>query len=276
MKGTGISLTLNGVREHTRLDVLFGGYTAPDTDRFTITHAVGVRTAALNGLVIRSGAGLGGLALAQATPAVVDDYLHDPTISRDYDRAVAAEELHSVAALPIVIEGEARGIVYGARRQPGPFTEPEMRSVAEAADTIAFRLAVDDAVTKQTTAVETAEYLRSVRTAPSDREWEQVRAAFAELREFARTVEDPTAQAELHGILTKLAPSTTEEGPALSAREVDVLALVAIGLGNREIGERLHLELETVKSYLRAAMRKLGAHNRVESVALARRYGQLP
>ncbi|KAM9863701.1 hypothetical protein ACI1US_00400 [Leucobacter sp. BZR 635] len=276
MKGTGIAHTLNGVREHTHLDVLFGGYTAPDTDRFTITHAVGVRTAELKGLVIRSGAGLGGLALAQATPAFANDYLHDPSISRDYDRAVAAEELRAVAALPIVIEGEARGIVYGAHRHAGPLSEPEVESIAEAADTIAFRLAVDDAVTKQTTAVETAEYLRSVRSAPSDREWEQVRAAFAELREFARTVEDPTAQAELHGILTKLAPGGTEEGPALSAREVDVLALVAIGLTNREIGERLFLELETVKSYLRAAMRKLGAHNRVESVALARRYGQLP
>ena len=276
MKGSGIAGALSGARQTTHLDVLFGGYTTPEADRFTITHSVGVRTAALNGLVIRKGAGLGGLAFAHAAPAVAADYLHDETISRDYDRAVSAEELRSVAALPIVIEGVSRGIVYGARRHAGPFTAAEVKSVAEAAGTIAFRLAVDDAVTKQTTAVETAEYLRSVRSAPSDREWEQVRAAFAELREFARGVEDPTAQAELHGILTKLAPGATEAGPALSAREIDVLALVALGLSNREIGERLHLELETVKSYLRAAMRKLGAHNRVESVALARRYGQLP
>lgn len=276
MRGSGIAGALSGAQETTRLDVLFGGYTAPDADRFTITHTVGVRTSALNGLVIRRGAGLGGLAYAHATPAVAPDYLHDPTISRDYDRAVSAEALRSVAALPIVIDGEARGIIYGARRHAGPFTESEVKSVSQAAGAIAFRVAVDDAVAKQTAAAETAEYLRSVRSTPTDREWEQVRVAFADLRQFARGISDPDAQAELQAILGKLAPGEAAEGPQLSAREVDVLALVALGLSNREIGERLNLELETVKSYLRAAMRKLGAHNRVECVALARSFGQLP
>ena len=276
MKGSGIAGALSGAQETTRLDVLFGGYTAPDADRFTITHTVGVRTTALNGLVIRRGAGLGGLAFAHAIPAVAPDYLHDTSISRDYDRAVAAEDLRSVAALPIMIDGEARGVVYGARRHAGSFTEAEVKSVSQAAGAIAFRVAVDDAVTKQTQAVETAEYLRSVRSAPTDREWEQVRVAFADLREFARSMDDPTAQAELQAILAKLTPEVHGDSPVLSAREVDVLALVALGLSNREIGERLNLELETVKSYLRAAMRKFGAHNRVECVALARSSGQLP
>lgn len=268
--------TLNLVRESTSFDVMFAGYSVPDADHFTITHSVGTRTHALSGLVIRRGAGLGGLALAHSAEAVATDYLHDPSISRDYDRAVTEERLYAVAALPIVIDGLARGIVYGARRQAGGFADLEVDSVREAASAIAFRVAVDEAVTQQAAAAETAEYLRTIHSAPADREWERVRIAFAELRELARNVEDADAKQGLNAILAKLVPEAAAEAPRLSARELDVLALVALGLGNREIGDRSNLELETVKSYLRAAMRKLGARNRVECVALARSFGQLP
>lgn len=276
MMRSAVAGALTGAREATNLDVLFGGYAAPDSDRFTITHTVGAKTPALTGLVIRQGEGLGGLALAQKSPTVARDYLHDSTISRHYDPAVEAESLRSVVAFPIVIEGAARGIVYGARRQTGMFAAPEVKSVRAAAEAVAFRVAVDEAVQKQVESAETAEYLRTVHSAPADREWEQVRVAFAELRELARTIEDTQTQIGIQAVLDKLTPETVAEGPTLSAREIDVLALVALGLSNREIGERLHLELETVKSYLRSAMRKLGAHNRVESVALARGLGHLP
>lgn len=276
MMRSTVAGALAGAREATGLDVLFGGYAAPDSDRFTITHTVGALTPALTGLVIRAGKGLGGLAFAQKAPTAAQDYLHDSSISRHYDPAVEAESLRSVVAFPIVVDGDARGIVYGARRETGSFAAQEVRSVRAAAEAVAFRVAVDEAVQKQVESVETAEYLRAVRSAPADREWEQVRVAFAELRELARTIEDADTQIGIQAILDKLTPDTAPEGPALSVREIDVLALVALGLSNREIGERLHLELETVKSYLRSAMRKLGAHNRVESVALARGLGHLP
>ncbi|MFD0660636.1 response regulator transcription factor [Thermocatellispora tengchongensis] len=67
-------------------------------------------------------------------------------------------------------------------------------------------------------------------------------------------------------------------GPAarLSPRELDVLAQVAMGCTNAETARRLGLLHETVKSYLRSAMRKLGTHTRTETVAAARRTGLLP
>jgi DNA-binding NarL/FixJ family response regulator len=55
-----------------------------------------------------------------------------------------------------------------------------------------------------------------------------------------------------------------------------VLALVAVGCGNAEAGQRLGLRPETVKSYLRNAMSKLGTHSRMETVVAARRGGYLP
>lgn len=58
--------------------------------------------------------------------------------------------------------------------------------------------------------------------------------------------------------------------------KLDVLVLVAVGCGNAEVGRRLGLLPETVKSYLRNAMTKLGTHTRMETVVAARRGGFLP
>lgn len=55
----------------------------------------------------------------------------------------------------------------------------------------------------------------------------------------------------------------------LTARELDVLRLVATGLSNREIGERLHLGEATVKSHLLHAFTKLEVSDRTRAVTRA-------
>jgi two-component system response regulator DesR len=57
--------------------------------------------------------------------------------------------------------------------------------------------------------------------------------------------------------------------PRLTTQELNVLRLVAEGLTNPEIGERLYLSRHTVKEYVSHAMRKLDATNRVEAVRKA-------
>jgi DNA-binding NarL/FixJ family response regulator len=59
----------------------------------------------------------------------------------------------------------------------------------------------------------------------------------------------------------------------LTARELDVLRLIADGLSNQEVGERLVLSAETVRTHLRKAMAKLGAETRAQAVAEAIRRG---
>jgi DNA-binding NarL/FixJ family response regulator len=72
-------------------------------------------------------------------------------------------------------------------------------------------------------------------------------------------------------LAAKLAEHLGED--MLSAREVEVLALVATGNRNRDIGERLGIAEETVKSHLRHILEKVGAKDRTEAIAIAMRRG---
>ena len=58
-----------------------------------------------------------------------------------------------------------------------------------------------------------------------------------------------------------------------TAREIEVLQLVADGLVNREIGQRLFLSEETVKSHVRHLLAKLQARSRAHAVAVGYRRG---
>jgi DNA-binding NarL/FixJ family response regulator len=58
--------------------------------------------------------------------------------------------------------------------------------------------------------------------------------------------------------------------PALSARELEVVGLLAEGLTNRSIAQRLHLSEATVKTHLIHVFDKLGADNRTAAVTEAR------
>jgi len=75
-------------------------------------------------------------------------------------------------------------------------------------------------------------------------------------------------QAEL---AAKLAEHIGED--TLSPREVEVLVLVAAGNRNRDIGERLCIAEETVKTHLRHILEKVGAKDRTEAIAIAVRRG---
>ncbi|WP_367130106.1 response regulator [Saccharothrix sp. HUAS TT1] len=57
---------------------------------------------------------------------------------------------------------------------------------------------------------------------------------------------------------------------ALTPRESDIVALLAEGLSNAEIGRRVHLSEATIKTYVSRALAKLGCRNRVEAALLVR------
>ncbi len=70
-------------------------------------------------------------------------------------------------------------------------------------------------------------------------------------------------------------PVATPEpsGPELTAREVQILQLVAEGLSNKEIGTRLSITEGTVKNHVHNALEKLQLENRIQAAAYVVRHG---
>ena len=79
------------------------------------------------------------------------------------------------------------------------------------------------------------------------------------------------------GVREALAPARALSRPAvaepLTERERQVLAMLAGGLSNRRIGERLAISENTVKAHVAAILAKLGATTRTEAVTLGVRLG---
>ncbi|MEU1541739.1 helix-turn-helix transcriptional regulator [Actinacidiphila glaucinigra] len=266
------------MRRTSGLPVAFGGL-LPEPRRLRITELSGTAGTSLQGLTITAGNGLGGKTIALSRPLAVTDYSTSRVISHEYDAAVAAEGLRSVLAVPVVVRRRVRGVLYGALRHPLALGDRPVSAAVEAARELEQRLTVRD---------EADRLLSTCRqpTAGDPAAWEEVREAHGELRALAGRVADPLLRQELLAVCGRLAAATGAAGggdglpagrtAAVSSRELDVLACVAVGATNAAAADRLGLRPETVKSYLRSAMRKLGARTRLEAVVAARRAGLLP
>ncbi|MEU3973081.1 helix-turn-helix transcriptional regulator [Streptomyces bacillaris] len=270
---------LAGLRRTSGLPVVFGGLLA-DARHARIGELNGAQTSALRGLVISAGSGLGGKAIALARPCAVTDYPVSRHISHEYDTAVAAEGLRSVVAVPVVVRRSVRGVLYGALRTPVTLGDRTFDAAVAAARDVEQALAVRDEV-RELLAL-TRDQVAAAGPGAAPGAWEDVREAHRELRALAPRVADPALRDELLAVCGRLASASGARTPAaapqvrLAPREVDVVACVAAGATNAAAARQLGLRPETVKGYLRSAMRKLGAHTRLEAVVAARRAGLLP
>ncbi|MDV3349764.1 DNA-binding response regulator [Leptolyngbyaceae cyanobacterium CCMR0082] len=83
---------------------------------------------------------------------------------------------------------------------------------------------------------------------------------------------DPQIAQQVVTCLTHQPPAPIPDHP-LSARELEVLKLIVEGYSNPEIGEKLFLSTNTVKTYVKGIMNKLVVNDRVQAAVLALRRG---
>jgi DNA-binding CsgD family transcriptional regulator len=269
---------LRDVQQRFDIPVLFGG--EGSSDGIVLSDFAGTRTNALRGLVIQQSLGLGGRAMVTGLPCGVDDYSSASTISHEYDQAVRREGLWSVFVAPVKVLGTTQALLYAATRRGTGLGDRAKLALARAARGLATELAVLAEVERRL--VDRQAEATMTRSAPpwSQARLERLRSAHAELRAITSATADPELRQRLHHLSGTLTDIMSDQPDAstlqLSPRELDVVAQISLGCSNAEAAARLALRPETVKAYLRSAMRKLDAHTRFEAVVNARRCGLLP
>jgi LuxR family transcriptional regulator, regulator of acetate metabolism len=243
--------------------VLFGGEVAGDA--LLLSEFVGTRTGLLRGLVVRSSSGLGGASMVEGRPLSVADYRNASSITHDYDAPVLSEGIRSVLAVPVIVDGMPRAMLYGAYRSGAPFGGRAADLMVCSSRRLSEELRIRDEVDRR---LRLREAQQTGTANP-----ETIREVYAGLRTLASRADADTG-AELHRLADLL--SAPAEDIHLTPRELDVLAQIALGCTNAEAAERLSLKTETVKSYLRSAATKLGTRTRHESVSRARRARLIP
>ncbi|MEU9175485.1 response regulator transcription factor [Streptomyces sp. NPDC048550] len=111
---------------------------------------------------------------------------------------------------------------------------------------------------------------------PKDAPREELLAALHAVQEGDAALSPPVLRSVLDGLGTPAAAQRREARErleVLSAREAEVLGLVAEGLANRAIGERLQLTRDAVKDLVGRMLAELDAANRFQLALLARAAG---
>ncbi|GAA0604530.1 LuxR C-terminal-related transcriptional regulator [Sporichthya brevicatena] len=249
------------LQELTGLPVVFGGAVEDDGTgkrAVVISQVSGLRTPALEGLVVHPGTGLGGKAVAGGRAVVVDDYTGSRLITHEYDRAVQHEGLVSALAAPVRHSDEVVAVLYAASRSR-PLGETAIRAAEHVARTVERDL----------------EHMLPA----ADRNGVP-NGVVAELRAVAEALGPSPLRPRLERAVLALTQDDPEpvaaNGPSpLTTRQAQILRLVGDGLTNREIAERTGLADATVKTYVHDAMRRLEAHTRTRAVFIARSRGLL-
>ncbi len=281
----------------TRFDIAFGGLErAGDA---VLSAVSGAEHGRLEGLRVRADRGLGGRALRERRPRIAVDYVGSRQITHEYDAHVRGEGIVGLFAMPVLVDGAPRAVLYGGWRGAAGPSGSFVREAAGVARDLSRELRIEDEVVRRLerrhggsgrTGVgssalpgspvslppPTVEALRTVHA--------ELRGALAEsslphLRHRLRAIEHRlTALAPPPAGGARRAPDAPHDAAAtvrLSPREIDTLAQVALGATNAEVGRTLGLAENTVKSYLGAAMTKLDASTRHAAVSRARALGLL-
>ncbi|ROO86749.1 GAF domain-containing protein [Actinocorallia herbida] len=258
--------TSREIRQALHGSVTFAGLRKDDKIR--ITAVAGAGGGRLTSIVLAPARGLGGRSWQIGRALAVDDYAAAEDITHDFDDQILGEGIVSLAVAPIIVRRRVRGLLYAGRRTRSGSPEV-LRFLEGRATHIAHELNIRDEVDDRLRLIRAADLAHH--DVPTD-----LVHLHARLRELAHRVADPEVAAELRALAAPHPDPARPSGVRLTDRQIDILALIALGLKNTEIATRLGLSLPTVKSYLREAMARLHATTRQAAVVAARLHGLLP
>ncbi|MGA5819162.1 response regulator [Kitasatospora sp. NPDC094028] len=180
------------------------------------------------------------------------------------DFAIVAEAATAERAVELAAAGGVDVVLMDLQFGPGSVMNGAQATAAITARTGAPRVLVvttydSDADTLPALEAGATGYL--LKDAPPEELAQAVRAAAAGRSALAPSVAD------------RLLERMRTPAAALSARETEVLGLVAEGLTNQQVSQRLHLSQATVKSHLVHVYTKLGVDSRTAAIREARRRG---
>lgn len=276
-------LIAHAVRElarRTGFPVAFGGMIVGDDVVITAVH--GARTRGLEGLRVEPNLGLGGRAIAERRPRMTRDYGASRTITHDYDDAVLGEGISTLLAVPVIVDGEPRAVLYGGAWRSEAVGDVNAGPAFHVAESLAAELRVRAEVERRVAIIAQTSPAPLPVGSLSAGNQERLRATYAEVRSVAAAIEDPHLRRRLLDVERALAvvagdgTDAAEPDVKLSPREVDVLSCAALGGTTADIARQLGLQPGTVKAYLGTAMAKLGVGTRAAAVARARLSGILP
>ncbi|GAC79048.1 regulatory protein, luxR family [Gordonia malaquae] len=265
-----LRMPLERLRLRTGAGLAFAGRVLPGTaDHIELFAFDGDVVGPLRGANLYPGHGLGGRVIGRRRAAAVHDYVRSPLITHTYDEIIRAENLRAMVAAPIIVGRKHIGVLYAARRNPHDQLGVSLDAVADEARGVEQQLAV-------------ADVLATLRTDDEERDlaaWRaQIQDSHARLRALADTTSDAALRDQMLDIADGLAHDSPFDEPSvhLTAREQDVLGLLAAGLPNATIADRLGIGVYTVKDHVKRLLVKLDASTRFEAVVNARRVRLIP
>jgi DNA-binding CsgD family transcriptional regulator/tetratricopeptide (TPR) repeat protein len=104
----------------------------------------------------------------------------------------------------------------------------------------------------------------------------RAKALLGEAGELAQRIGMATLLGRIRSLEMDVPAQAASLPDGLSPREVQILAFVARGLSNREIGEALTISEHTAANHIRSILRKTGCANRTEAASYAHRRGLVP
>ncbi|MFI6549386.1 LuxR C-terminal-related transcriptional regulator [Streptomyces prunicolor] len=311
-QSSSFTMLLHDVRRVAGVDATMGTLVSAEADHFVVDQLVGAATDGLRNLRVAVGAGLGGKAMLLGKPLQVQDYCSAGGITHDFDPAVRREQVHAAFAVPIRVPQGPRGVLYGGLRYEYVFGDRVIGDVMTVVRALERELAEDLALNRRLEHLRAAaggseaggKVLRRKGTGSgrvvenavtSVAERRRLVAICSELVHIASSMANGVQRQQLDALVRRLTDQavgardavpteqSTDVAPAgrqpartaLTAREREILAEVALGATNREIASKLGIGTETVKSSLTSSMRKLGVRSRAALVAVALCQGHL-